>query len=60
MKDKKTPKNTAEFHLTKDQLSNKDKLAKKISLYGMTLDQYNEGVKIHHKCFSQIMTVIKK
>ncbi|MFD1602326.1 hypothetical protein ACFSJW_18805 [Flavobacterium artemisiae] len=58
MKDKKTPKNTAEFYSVKNKLSNKNKLPKEISLYGMTQDQYNEGVKIHFKCFSQIMKVI--
>lgn len=58
MKNKKLPKKTAEFYSLKNQLSNKNSLPKEISLYGMTPDQYNEGLKIHFKCFSQLMKIL--
>lgn len=58
MRNKKQPKKTTRFYSDKNQFSDKNNLPAEISLYGMTLDQYNEGVKIHFKCFSQIMKVL--
>lgn len=39
--------------------SNKNELNDISYLYGMTLEQYEEGLEIHSKCFDQIKRVKK-
>lgn len=56
MKNKKLSKKTNQFN--KSQLSNKNILTKDNLLYGMTPYEYKEGIKIHLKCFGQMMKII--
>lgn len=59
---------TKEFKDQFSEINNNESFEKMISqtsqnpiyLYGMTLEQYQEGIEIHSKCFSQLEKIIEK
>jgi len=59
---------TKEFNEQFSEINKDENFEKMISqnsknqvyLYGMTLEQYQEGMEIHSKCFNQLEKIIQK